>query len=89
MRVFFFFSGSMVGLMAGRLVVGLGIGISAVVVPTYTAEMAPPATRGALVSMYEAMLCVGMVAAAIVNYTLEGIPGVFEAGCFVSNNDNN
>jgi len=68
-------AGVNVGLMVGRLLVGLGIGISAVVVPTYTAEMAPPRSRGALVSVYEAMLCVGMVAAAIVNYCLEGLPG--------------
>ena len=39
--------------MVGRLVVGLGVGGSAIVVPAYLAEIAPAKHRGAVVQMYE------------------------------------
>ena len=41
------------GLVVGRLMVGVGIGISAVVVPTYLAELAPAKLRGRMVELYE------------------------------------
>lgn len=40
-------------LVAGRLLVGLGIGASAIVVPAYLAEIAPAKSRGMVVQMYE------------------------------------
>jgi hypothetical protein len=40
-------------LVAGRLLVGLGIGASAIVVPAYLAEIAPAKNRGMVVQMYE------------------------------------
>jgi SP family galactose:H+ symporter-like MFS transporter len=40
-------------LVIGRLVVGLGVGGSAIVVPAYLAEIAPAKHRGAVVQMYE------------------------------------
>lgn len=54
----------------GRFVVGLGVGVSAVVVPAYVGEMAPPHRRGAVVITYELMLCLGMIAAGIVDFAL-------------------
>lgn len=39
--------------MVGRLLVGLGIGVSAVVVPAYLGEVAPPQARGTIVELYE------------------------------------
>ncbi len=39
--------------MVGRLIGGFGIGASAIVVPTYLAEMAPAKQRGAIVQIYE------------------------------------
>lgn len=41
------------GLVIGRLIVGLGVGASAIVVPAYLAEIAPAAKRGAVVQTYE------------------------------------
>jgi MFS family permease len=59
------------GLLAlGRLVVGFGIGLSAVASPAFLAEMAPAAMRGTVVSAYELMLCLGMVCAALMDYLL-------------------
>lgn len=58
-------------LVAGRLVIGLGIGVSAVVIPAYLGEMAPPALRGLVVASYEGMLCIGMLAAILVDAILD------------------
>ena len=55
---------SIPALVVGRLLVGLGVGASAVVVPAYAAEMAPAERRGAVVVVYELMLCFGMIAAS-------------------------
>eukprot|EP00879_Flechtneria_rotunda_P018505 GHRR01019417.1.p1 GENE.GHRR01019417.1~~GHRR01019417.1.p1 ORF type:complete len:197 (+),score=47.52 GHRR01019417.1:721-1311(+) len=46
-------------LVVGRLLVGLGIGASAIVVPTYLAEIAPAAKRGAVVQTYEVRMHAG------------------------------
>ena len=63
-------SADAVGLALGRLVVGLGVGASAVCVPAYVAEMAPPENRGALVVTYELMLCFGMLFSGVADYAL-------------------
>lgn len=57
-------------LSLGRFVVGIGVGVSAVVVPAYVGEMAPPHKRGAVVITYELMLCLGMIAAGVVDFAL-------------------
>ena len=62
-------------LVLGRVVVGIGIGVSAVAVPAYLGEVSPPAVRGRVVELYELLLCAGMLAAALVDAALEGAPG--------------
>ena len=69
------FSSSWTGLTAGRVVVGLGIGSSSVAVPAYLAEMASPENRGTVVSMYEVMLCVGMLMSSLIDFCLKDVPG--------------
>lgn len=59
------------GLILGRIIVGMGVGISAVVVPVYLAEVSPAHMRGRIVSLFELMLCLGMLAAALVDAVLE------------------
>lgn len=54
-------------LVVGRFVVGLGIGLSAVVSPAYLGEISPSAYRGRIVGLYELMLCLGVLSAAVVN----------------------
>ncbi len=51
-------------LLAGRLMVGVGIGVSAVATPAYLGEIAPAHLRGRIVESYEIMLCVGMLLSA-------------------------
>ena len=55
-------------LLAGRLVVGVGIGFSSVVAPLYISEVAPPSVRGALVSLYQFAITVGILGAYVVDY---------------------
>lgn len=55
-------------LLFGRLIVGIGIGFSSVVAPLYISEVAPASVRGALVSLYQFAITVGILAAYIVDY---------------------
>lgn len=57
-------------LIAGRAVVGLGIGIASVVGPLYNSEIAPPKIRGSLVSLNQLAITSGILGAYVVNYVL-------------------
>jgi sugar porter (SP) family MFS transporter len=59
-------------LLAGRFIVGIGIGFSSVVAPLYISEVAPSNVRGALVSLYQFAITVGILAAYVVDYALAG-----------------
>ncbi len=56
--------------MCGRFIVGIGIGFSSVVAPLYISEVAPANVRGALVSLYQFAITVGILAAYLVDYAL-------------------
>ena len=62
------------GLIAGRLLIGMGIGISAVVVPAYLGELSPAKVRGRIVEVYEVLLCIGMLAAVLADVALAHVP---------------
>ncbi|UWZ34103.1 sugar porter family MFS transporter [Dactylosporangium roseum] len=55
-------------LIAARFVLGLAIGTSSLVVPTYIAEMAPRETRGRLVSLQQLMITVGIFVSYLVGF---------------------
>ncbi|MBV8331134.1 MAG: sugar porter family MFS transporter [Candidatus Eremiobacteraeota bacterium] len=57
-------------LLAGRFVVGIGIGFSSVVAPLYISEVAPSNVRGALVSLYQFAITVGILGAYLVDFAL-------------------
>lgn len=57
-------------LLVGRFVVGLGIGFSSVVAPLYISEVAPKDVRGALVSLYQFAITIGILGAYVVDYAL-------------------
>ena len=57
-------------LLAGRFVVGVGIGFSSVVAPLYISEVAPSSSRGALVSLYQFAITVGILAAYLIDFAL-------------------
>lgn len=75
-------------LVAGRLVVGFGVGVAAVAAPLYGAELAPAAMRGRFVSVYQLAITIGIFLAYLVDSALadsgawrvmlgvSGVPGI-------------
>jgi len=61
---------SVLVLLCARLVVGVAIGLCSVVAPLYISEVAPAEVRGALVSLYQFAITVGILAAYLVDYAL-------------------
>ena len=57
-------------LVAARFILGLAVGSAALVVPLYLAEIAPTEIRGAIASLNQLMIVVGILAAFIVNAIL-------------------
>lgn len=55
-------------LLLARLVIGLAVGTSSMVVPLYIGEMAPARMRGALVSLNQLAITIGILAAYLVDY---------------------
>ena len=63
---------SMPMLLAARLLLGLTIGVSVVVVPVYVAESAPAAVRGALLTAYQVATVSGIILGYLAGYLLAG-----------------
>lgn len=57
-------------LITVRFFLGIGIGIASFTAPLYLSEMAPQRIRGALISMYQLMITIGIVLAFISDTTL-------------------
>ena len=62
-------------LIAGRCIYGVGCGFAMHGAPSYIAELAPPAIRGALVSLKEGMIVLGMLLGYVVGYLYSGVSG--------------
>ncbi len=54
-------------LVAGRLIIGAGVGVAAVAAPLYAAELAPSALRGRFVSSYQLAITMGIFLAYLVD----------------------
>ena len=54
-------------LVAGRLIVGAGVGVAAVAAPLYAAELSPAAWRGRFVSSYQLAITIGIFLAYLVD----------------------
>lgn len=57
-------------LVAGRLVVGFGVGVAAVAAPLYAAELAPAEKRGRFISSYQLAITVGIFLSYLVDQLL-------------------
>lgn len=68
-------AGNVTLLVAGRLSIGVGIGVSAVVVPAYLGELSPPSLRGRVVAVYEVAVAFGMFVAPLVDFMLKDLDG--------------
>jgi SP family galactose:H+ symporter-like MFS transporter len=55
-------------LIAGRIIVGLGIGLSTSTVPVYISEVSPAEARGWQVSLFQLAITVGILIAYVVDY---------------------
>jgi SP family galactose:H+ symporter-like MFS transporter len=62
-------------LIAGRIVVGVAIGIASFTSPMYMSEISPKKVRGSLVSINQLAVTIGIVIAYLVDYALSGIQG--------------
>ncbi|GBR09404.1 MFS transporter [Acetobacter oeni] len=59
-------------LIFARLWLGVAIGATTQIVPVYLAELAPPAKRGGLVSLFQFAFSIGLLTAFFVGYELSG-----------------
>jgi len=57
-------------LVAGRLLVGFGVGVASVAAPLYASEMAPTRLRGRMVSLYQLAITIGIFVAYFADYLL-------------------
>jgi sugar porter (SP) family MFS transporter len=62
-------------LIIGRIIVGLGIGLSSGTVPVYISEVSPPAARGWTVSIFQLAITVGILLAYVVDYAFAASQG--------------
>ncbi|KAL4430702.1 hypothetical protein ABPG75_005958 [Micractinium tetrahymenae] len=64
-------AGRLLPMLLGRALAGLGCGAASVLVPRYLAEIAPLAIRGALGTLTQVFINVGILAAYLVGYPYE------------------
>src|SRR5215469_229692 len=62
-------------LIIGRIIVGLGIGLSSGAVPVYISEVSPPETRGWTVSIFQLAITLGILLAYVVDYAFASVQG--------------
>ncbi|KAG5187824.1 solute carrier family 2, member 13-like protein [Tribonema minus] len=62
-------------LLAGRAVVGAGIGLASLTAPVYIAEAAPTRLRGRLLTLNTLLITAGQFAAGMVDGALSAVPG--------------
>lgn len=62
-------------IIGGRLFIGLAIGIGSYTAPLYIAEVSPFKVRGALVSLNQLAITIGILSSYIINYTFTQFDG--------------
>lgn len=55
-------------LISGRVVSGVGVGITSGAGPAYISEVSPSSIRGAMVGLYQNNICLAIVGASLLNY---------------------
>lgn len=63
------FAPSLMSVILGRLLMGLAIGISAMVVPMYLSEVSPARVRGTIIFLFQLAITIGLMGAFAVNLT--------------------
>ena len=62
-------------LVVARIVIGVAIGIASAAAPVYISEVAPPESRGQLVTFFQLAVTVGILVAYLVGLAFDGIEG--------------
>jgi sugar porter (SP) family MFS transporter len=62
-------------LVIARIVIGVAIGLASAAAPVYISEVAPPESRGRLVSFFQLAVTVGILLAYLVGLAFDGIEG--------------
>ncbi len=62
-------------LVLARIVVGVAIGLASAAAPVYISEVAPPESRGRLVSFFQLAVTIGILVAYLVGLAFNGIEG--------------
>lgn len=62
-------------LVIARVVIGVAIGLASAAAPVYISEMAPPESRGRLVSFFQLAVTIGILIAYLVGLAFDGIEG--------------
>lgn len=61
-------------LIAGRVVIGVAIGVASFAVPLYISEISPPRVRGALVSLNQLAITIGIVLSYLIDDAFAHLP---------------
>ncbi|WP_283680069.1 sugar porter family MFS transporter [Lentilactobacillus sp. Marseille-Q4993] len=56
-------------LLFTRIILGIGVGITSALIPAYLHELAPKKMHGAVATMFQLMIMIGILLAYILNYT--------------------
>ncbi|MDQ2630791.1 MAG: sugar porter family MFS transporter [Actinomycetota bacterium] len=62
-------------LVIARVVIGVAIGLASAAAPVYISEMAPPESRGRLVSFFQLAVTIGILIAYLIGLAFDGIEG--------------
>lgn len=63
-------NGDLAGLITARVLIGLGVGLASMVAPMYAGEASPERQRGAVVSLFQLAITLGMLGAYAVPLTI-------------------
>ena len=68
-------AGSSFAFVMARILGGFAVGAASVLVPAYISEIAPPKVRGALTTLMQLMIVIGLFIAFVSNYNIAGSAG--------------
>ncbi len=69
------FAQSLYELVGARFILGLAVGAASFIAPMFISELTPGRIRGATVTFNQLMLTLGILAAYVANWALQGLPG--------------
>ncbi|KAI3495854.1 hypothetical protein L1887_38200 [Cichorium endivia] len=66
---------NLTGMLIGRFIVGIGLGIGPPVASLYITEVSPPSVRGTYGSFIQISTCLGLMGALLIGIPVKSIPG--------------